>query len=295
MSIPLFKRSRKTNLVYLNELKKYVLPWWLVPQNIVNRNDGILAVPANATRNCMMTPDQNGPFEGMYLTCDLFGGDMTVRINDAGFTRDLMNRDVLVSTIMTPAPGGQNVFILPETLWLEQRHSLLFTFTDQSGAANSVRPVLHGRKFFLRQAPAGLGDRFLARRRMQRKVSTPYWFTTDQAVQLANGAAGARANITIGGEGHFVAYKITCQSDGPFEFRLIDGETGAALSGSVFVSNTNCTGIGMDPYVFPEPWFIEKDRLITVEMNNLNALGANNIWFTMSGRRIYDESYREIV
>jgi hypothetical protein len=155
--------------------------------------------------------------------------------------------------------------------------------------------VMHGRKFWLRQARAGLANKFIAQRRLQQAVTTPYFFTTDQAVTLAAAAVRTQANISISAEGHFVAYKITCFSDGPFEYRLIDGETGQSLSGGVFISNTQGTGIAANPYILPEPWFVEKNRQLILEMNNLNALGANRVFFTIAGRRIYDDQYRDIV
>ena len=294
MSIALFLRDKKTGLVYLNELKKYVRPYWLVPQDIGNR--GFLAVPANTQRHCIFTPDQNGPFEGTYLTADVpSGGQMSVRINIPGLQRDLMNRAVLLQTIFTPTPGGQNPFIIPETLWLEPTESVITYFTDLSGAANSVRPMIHGRQFALRQARAGLATKFMAKRRLQRKVTMPFWFTTEQAVALAAGAAAIRANMQVSEEGHFVAYKITAWSTGPFEYRILDSESGASLSGAVYMSNTQATGIAAFPYILPEPWFIEKGRLLNLEFNNNNAGGANNIFLTISGRRIYDDRYREIV
>jgi len=293
MSIPLFVRNTKTGLVSINELKKYVTPWQLVPQDL-NNITGILVVPAGTTRQLNLIPDQNGPFEGMFLTADVAGGLMSVVIHDTGFNRDLMNRPVLVQTIMTPTPGGQNVFLLPETLWLEQQHSLLLSFTDLSALANSVRPVLHGRKFWLRQARAGLADKFVAQRRQQRQVTTPYFYTTDAAVNLAAAAVGTRANITVSAEGHFVAHKITCWSTGPFEYQIIDGENGQSLSGSIFVANTQATGTAANPYVLPEPWFIERNRQLVLRMNNLFAGGANQVFFTMSGRRIYTDQYPNI-
>jgi hypothetical protein len=294
MSLPLFVRDKKSGIVGLNELKKYVTPWQLVPQNLGNFT-GILAVPLNTTRNIQLNPDQNGPFEGMFMTADVAGGLMNVRIHDSGKNKDLMNRDVLVQTIMTPTPGGQNAFVLPETLWVEQRQTILMYFTDLSGAANSVRMVMHGRKFWLRQARAGLANKFIAQRRLQQSVTTPYFYTTDQAVVLAAGAVRIANPITVTAEGHFVAYKITCWSDGPFEYRLIDGETGQSLSGAIFIPNTQGTGTAANPYILPEPWFIEKNRQLSLELNNLNALGANRVFFTLSGRRIYDDQYRDIV
>jgi len=293
MAIPLFLRNKKTGIVYLNELKRHVSPYWLVPQDLGNAR-GNLAVLANAPANMVVVPDQNGPFECFYMTAD-HGGHMLVRINDSGFRRDLMNRDVHVDTIMTPIPGGQRPFLLPESLWLEQRHALTFTFTDISGAAQTVRPVLHGRKFFLKSAEPGMAAKFFAQRQLQRKISTPYFYTLDAPLQLAAAAAGTRANMTVSEEGHFVANKLTCVSDGPFEFIIRDGRTGQALSGSIFVGNTAATGISRFPYVFPEPWFIERNSQLVFEFNNNWALGANDIWLTMSGRRVYDETYREIV
>ena len=294
MSIPLFLRSTKNNLVYLNELKQYVQPYWLVPQDIGNR--GFLAVPANTQRHCVVVPDQNGPFEGSYITADVpSGGLMNVRINEPGANRDLMNRDILLQTIFTPVPGAQNPFVLPETLWLEARQSLLLYFTDLSGLLNSVQPVIHGRKFNLRQARAGLADKFLAKRRLQRKVTTPYFYTTDQPVTLAVGAIAQRANIQVDDAGHFVAYKITCWSQGPFEYRIIDGTSGATLSGAVYIANTQGAGIAAFPYILPEPWFIPKNRILTLEFNNLRVGLTNNIFLTITGRRIYDDQYREIV
>jgi len=293
MAIPLFLRNKKTGIVYLNELKRHVKPFFLVPQDLGNAT-GALALLAGGTNVAILTPDQNGPFEGFYFTVER-NGPATVRINDTGFRRDLMNRDIHVDTIMTPAPGGQRPSILPESLWLEQRHALSLTFTDISGAAQAIRPVLHGRKFFLKQATPGMANKFIARRQLQRRVTTPYWYTTDAAVALAAGAVGTRANMTISEEGHFVVQKITCVSTGPFDFRIVDGRTGTALSGSILMSNMSATGTARFPYVLPEPWFIERNTQLVLEFNNTNALGANNIFMTFSGRRIYDETYREIL
>jgi len=293
MSIPLFLRQKKTGVVYLNELKRHVKPYFLVPQDLGNVQ-GQLAVVANNTNNAILIPDQQGPFEGMYWTAE-HGGHMLVRINDSGFRRDMMNRDVHVDTIMTPVPGAQDPFMLPETLWLAQRHALTLTFTDISGANQTIRPVLHGRKFFLKQAKPGLANRFLARREQQQRISTPYFYTTDANVTLAAAAVGTRAQMTISEEGHFVAHKITCVSDGPFDMIIKDSRDGQALSGSIVVSNTQCTGIAARPYIFPEPWFIERNTQLLFEFNNRFALGANRIWMTFSGRRVYDESYQEII
>ncbi len=40
---------------------------------------------------------------------------------------------------------------------------------------------------------------------------------------------------------------------------------------------------------------IEKNRQLILEMNNLFGGGANQVFFTLTGRRIYDDQYREIV
>jgi hypothetical protein len=293
MAIPLFLRHKKSGVIYLNELKRHVKPYWLVPQDLGNAQ-GQIAIGALGVGNVIFVPDQNGPFEGFYFTCD-HGGAMTVRINDTGFKRDLMNRDVHIDTIMSPVPGGQFPFVLPESLWLEQRHALMMTFTDLSNVAQTVRPVIHGRKFFLKEASAGLASKFLAKRQMQQRISTPYFYTTDAAVQLAAAAIGTRAQMTISEEGHFVAYKITCVSTGPFDFIVRDGRTGQSLSGATVVANTTGTGTVFFPYVLPEPMFIERNTQLIWEFNNRFAGGLNNIWLTVSGRRVYDETFREIV
>jgi len=294
MAIPLFLKQKSTGVVYLNELKRFVKPYFMVPQNVGNQL-GQVAVGALGTGNMILAPDQNGPFEGFYFTSE-HGGNMLVRINDGGARRDLMNRDVHIDTIMTPVPGGQRPFMLPEGLWIQQRRSLLFTFTDLSGAAQTVRPVLHGRKFFLKQATPGLASKFIARRDMINQVTTPFFYTTDNDVNLPLATtANQQETITVNDEGHFLATKITCVSQGPFDFIIKDGRTGQSLSGAVRVSNTGCTGISRFPYVFPEPWLIERNSQIIIEFTNRFALGSNNIWMTWTGRRIYDEQYQEIL
>lgn len=294
MALPLFIKQKQTGISFLNELKRFVRPYWLVPQNTDNLQ-GQIAVLANGTGNFVLSPDQNGPFEGFYFTSE-HGGDMLVRINDGGSRRNLMNRDVHMDTIMTPVPGGQRPFLLPEGLWIQQRRSLAFTFTDISGVAQTVRPVLHGRKFFLKQAKPGLAAKFVARRDMIQAVTTPYFYTTDNAVNLPLvNTTSQPANITISDEGHFVAHKITCVSDGPFDFIIRDGRTGQSLSGAIRISNTSATGTSRFPYVFPEPWFIERSSQIIIEFTNRFAGGANNIFMTWSGRRVYDEQYGGIL
>jgi len=290
MGVPTFLKNEQTRLIYLNPLKKFVKPFWLVPQDV--NNTGNLAVGANTAQPMILRNDQQGPFEGFYATVQ-HNGDMLVRINDTGMQRDLMNRDVHVDTIFTPAPGGQSPFIFPESLWMDAGSTLQLTFTDISGVGQSVRPVIHGRKFYLRSAPRGIGTNVLARRERERRVSTPYFYTTDVAVALTAGQTGLQVPLTVSQEGHFEARKITVVSTGAFDFRISENRNGINLAGAIFTSSVSCGGIASFPYIFPESWLIERNTQLTVEFNNVFP-GVNTIFFTISGRRIYDEQYSSI-
>ena len=290
MGVPTFLKNEQTGVVYLNPLKKFVKPFWLTPQDV--NNTGNLTVGALASSPMILRNDQQGPFEGFYATVQ-HNGDMLVRIQDTGMQRDLMNRDCHLDTIFAPAPGGQSPFIFPETLWMDAGSTLLLTFTDASGVIQAVRPVIHGRKFYLRSAPRGIGNNVLSRRERERRVSTPYWYTTDQAMALAAGQTGLQIPLTVSQEGHFEARKITCVASGPFNFKISENRNGINMAGNTFVSNVSCTGIASFPYIFPESWLIERNTQLTIEFNNVFP-GPNTIFFTISGRRIYDEQYSSI-
>lgn len=291
MGVPTFLKNETTGVVYLNPLKKFVKPYWLVPQDI--NNVGRLTVGALASQPMVLRNDQQGPFEGFYATVQ-HNGDMLVRLQDTGMQRDLMNRDVHIDTIFSPAPGGQSPFIFPESLWMDAGSTILATFTDISGVQQTVRPVIHGRKFYLRSAPRGIGNNVLARRERERRVSTPYFYTTDVAVAMTAAQTGLQVPLTVSQEGHFEARKITVVSTGPFDFKISENRNGINLAGAIFTSNVSCGGISSFPYIFPESWLIERNTQLTIEFNNTFAGGANNIFFTISGRRIYDEQYSSI-
>lgn len=287
MPVPTFLRG-KDGYVRLNEIKRHVRQHWLTPQGTGNRRGNVI-VGANADAYLRFVCDQNGPFEGYGLSYDRTSPLVNVVINCVrANNRALMNRPVLADTIMSPLIGGQNLFLLPETLWFDPMEVYTMVFTDFSGAPNTVRPIIHGRKFNLRQAPPSLAEALVKRKSLRQQISTPYFYTTDAAVALAANVRGQQATITVSEEGHFEWWATTFWATGAFDWRVTDAASGVSFSGSEYVNSTGTIGVSLFPYEMSEPVFIAKNTALTLEFDDYSG-GVNNVFLTLIGRRIYED------
>jgi len=282
MSLPLFVKDPTTGKLEVNELKHYTFPNYLIADN------GQTVLPATGTSAPQpFTVTQEGPME-----IAAFSGTTTanvmVMIQDVAAKRFLMNREIHWLTL---AGVGLRPFILPQTMMLHQRRSLVATFRDLAAAGANVDLVMSGRKFYPTAAGAPKLDNYIEKKLGRFGVATPYFLTTDDAVVFA-GAGTASFRMDVGPEGHFVGYKLMYVTDiaGEFTFTLQDAETGRTLMNGLgnvgLVNSLDGAGTAQYPFMFNEPWFIERNGAINV---TFTAAAAGNIWWTLAGVRIYSE------
>ena len=282
MSTPLFVKDPATGRLQINELKHYVFPNYLIS------DVGQIVVPAGGTSAPTgFTVTQEGPEE-----ITLFTGQTTanvmVMIQDIAANRFIMNREI---HWLTMVGVGMRPFILPQTMMLHQRRSLVATFRDLAAGGANVDLVMGSRRFYPTAAGSPKLDDYIEKKLERFGVSTPYFLTTDAAVNFA--ALGTQTfRMSVGPEGHFCGYKLMFLTDivGAFTFTLQDAETGRNLMNGLgnvgLVNSADGIGTAQWPYILPEPWFIERNGAVNI---TITAAAAGNVWFTIGGIRIYSE------
>jgi hypothetical protein len=262
----------------LNQYKFFVQPFQLTT-DAPNRTINFLANQMSAPTP--MTVGQEGPVEIHFVQCRR-AFDCLVRIEDVGSRRALMNRDCHIRTV---AGSGQRPYILPKNFFLEQRRTLLWTFTDISGNANLVEPVLEGVRFYKQSAPGSILDDMIASKIAQQMVTTPYWLTTDTNVVLTP-SEQRTVLCTVGGEGHLSIKKLMVISDEPLDYTIRDARSQRSLS-SGNINAVTGAGNAEYPHIFPITFLVERNSVIEVVLTNLSAVNNNTVYWTFGGTRIY--------
>lgn len=279
--------------VYINPAKRHVKPYWLTTEAITIPPE-IVVLAAGATSPPITMPiDTQGHFEAFYSMADRTGA-ATILLFDPGTNRFLMNREIHIDTIVSGG-GGAGVaagfgaarpFIWPESYFFnveDAGRAVIATFRDLSGAPNNIRFTLHGRRFYTKESPPEVYQKMYEY--FGRKERTNIYFLTTDAAALipAGGVLASTARVTD--EADFEIYKVNVVSDGAFTFRLRDVATNRTLSNGV-ISNTIGSGVAEFPFIFPEPWLVERNYQIGIEMTDLSA-APNNVFMTFIGRRLY--------
>jgi len=272
-----------------NPSKLDVQSFYLVPDNPNNP----VTVGAGATSPpILFTVGQDGPFEGFYLTHEKTNQTlMTVDIYDEAARRHLMNRPVHIDTIMGqtltavgPRAGGIGPHLFAETLFMQTSRSLSMTFVD-GAAGNTVWPSVVGRRFYNYANPSESMAMAVEKRGARARFSTPYFLTTTEDVSVAGAATGQQFFLQVTPEAHFEWFKLMVVSTGAFSFRLYDARNNRAITND-FIHVSAAAGQASFPMVLPEPILYQANTRLRLEINELSG-AANDIYFTMGGRRIY--------
>lgn len=271
--------------VFINPSKRYVPSYWLT----TNPNR-VVAIGAGATTAPQLLPvDSQGHFEIFYAMCERDAA-CTIRIFDPGRSTELMNREVHIDTITSGVSGNASLrpFIWPESYFLnveDAGRALTVQFRDLSGVGGNIRYALCGRRFYTKESPPDVYEKMFQYFGRKERTNV-YFLTTDVATQIGAGVGTelvATARVTD--EADFEMFKITSVHDGPYEFMLRNRSNGRALM-SDFIHVDLGTGTAEFPFILPEPWLVERNYQVEIVFRNLQA-GANNVFFTMTGRRLY--------
>lgn len=270
--------------VFINPAKRNVKSFALVT------NPTTSTMSAGGTTPPLTMPvDTQGHFEAFYAVADRTG-PCTVTLFDPGTSRYLMNREIHIDTIVSgiSGNGGQRPFIWPESYFMnveDAGRALVAQFRDLSGASNTVRFMLEGRRFYTKEAPPQVYQKMYEYFGRKERTNV-YFLTTDQDVSLTASSTTINSSfMRVTDEADFEIYKICSVSQGAYEWTLRDTSTGRILSND-YTSNTCRTGNAEYPYILPEPILIERNYSLQLDIRNLSG-ATNNVYFTLIGRRLY--------
>jgi len=123
----------------------------------------------------------------------------------------------------------------------------------------------------------------------------PYWLTTEpNVITVAPGGTSVPQVMPIDTQGHFEAFYMLTQSDGPYTIQIFDPATSRFWQNRELhigtVAGGLIGGVGTFPFILPESYFFNVEdapRSVLVTFRNLLPLASNNIRFAFHGRRIY--------
>jgi hypothetical protein len=299
-AIPTWIKDPETGLVVVNELKKYIKPYWLTTEDT-----GIVTLqPGELSDFIPMAIDGKGHFEifDAFFVSQRAEG-FTVELFDPGNQGHerpfLMNREVHVETI---ASGGTTTLPLSGTLPATSspgrpfRWPQSFFMNVASGPgvimarfrnlnatqSNQIRFVLSGRRWYQLQAPWKIANRMEEIFREGARTF-PYFFTTDQFVTLD--ALGSLSPVMRFGDDSFVEWsKGMAKSTGGFTVRIMETATQKRLMESPVI-NTLAFGTGEFPFLMREDSLFEPNYQLTFELTDLSN-AVNDVWITLGCRKI---------
>lgn len=297
-AIPTWIKDPESGLVVVNELKKYVKPFWLTTED----SEEITLAANEVTDFIPMTVDGKGHFEifdAFYKSEQSEG--FTVELFDPGnLGRErplLMNREVHVATIASgegttvgstsfDASGSAGrPFRWPQSFFMNVvsgTGTIMARFRNLSDQENTIRFVLSGRRWYHLQAPWKIANRMEEIFKEQARTF-PYFFTTDGFVELD--ASGSDAPIVRFGDDAFVEWcKGMAVSDGDFQVRIVETTTQKRLMERPVI-NSLAFGSGEFPMLNWEDALFEPNYQLTFELDDLSG-SSNTIWLTLGCRKI---------
>jgi hypothetical protein len=296
--IPAMIRDPKSGRIYTNPLKKFVLPYTLLiePEEI--------SIPTGKWSDPVIMPiDGKGHFEivdGFFRSSQPEG--FLVKLFDPDNRPLLMNREVHVSTIASgfgtatnyeafgAAGSAGRPFRWPETLFLNVEGSgraIFARFFNLSPLTNLCRFALHGLRWYHAQAPDKIAARMqeIYRTRMR---SMPFFYTTEQIVQLPNDGIPVNREIRFTDEAWTEVIKLSA-------FKSVDGEffnvriTEKATSKQFMdlpLRDDLVFGDGEFPFLMWESSLFEPNYKLNLEMTYTGAAPVLTVWPTLACRKI---------
>jgi hypothetical protein len=297
--IPTWIKDPDSGQVVVNELKKYVKPFWLTTEDA----EVITLAGGEQTDFIPMTVDGKGHFEifdAFFKSSQAEG--FTVELFDPGnLGQDrplLMNREVHVATI---ASGGGTTLPLTGSLpassspgrpfrWpqaffmnvVSGTGTIMARFRNLSASSNTIRFVLVGRRWYHLKAPWKVANRMEEIFREQARTF-PYFFTTDKWVDLT--ALGSSQEIVRFGDDAYVEWmKSMAVSTGAFQVRIVETTTKKRLMESPVI-NSLAFGTGEFPLLNWENALFEPNYQLTFELDDLSG-ATNTLFLTLGCRKI---------
>jgi hypothetical protein len=298
--IPTWIKDPESGLTVVNELKKYVKPFWLTTED----SDVITLQPGEVSDFYPLVVDGKGHFEifdAFYKSQRAEG--FTVELFDPGnLGRErplLMNREIHVATIASgggvtlplsgafpAASAAGRPFRWPQSFFMNVVSgpgAIMARFRNlNTTQTNQIRFTLVGRRWYQLQAPWPVANRMEEIFREQARTF-PYFFTTDGFVSLS--ALGSAAPIVRFGDDAYVEWvKGMAVSSGNFQVRIVETATKKRLMESP-VFGSLAFGTGEFPFLNWEDALFEPNYQLTFELDDLSN-ATNTLWLTLACRKI---------
>lgn len=296
MAEPTFVRSRNTNRLAINPLKKGVRAYSAIL-------DGeTIAVPANTTVQATSTITQDVQFEGYRLsglTTDV--GDpnisprLLVQIRNPWLGWTLMNRGIHFATLVG---NNLNPHIFAQTMYMPGPQALVYTLQDFSGGNVTFQASMGGRQILPSDLVETSANQEYKRleRLLKSRISMPYWLTTDQPINLTVANQDFTFPMSIPEGAHFEAHYLMAISDvavggTTFQFGLMDTYSGKwwynRVNNPAWIDARYAVGNAQFPYYLDEPTYVAANHKIMLSVRTPALLaGQMRIFFTIGGRII---------
>lgn len=235
-----------------------------------------VTVPANQSIRRVMSIDKSGIVDVRRLNGKATSSEMLVSLYDNEYQRFLMNRPVHFSNIIGTA---QDPFLLPVPLIIHQTQSLVLDLTDLSGVDNSFDPAFHGRRYYF-DAFTEIFDKASNATRLSR----PYFYTTDDDVNLQFNNNIQTAFLTIVNDADFYLYAINSHHQGDYRVKVSNLSTGLTWQNG-WIHSDNFAGRARD-YAFFEPMLLQRRTQLKIDFLNLHS-STNRVYLGFIGAHYY--------
>jgi len=272
--------------IAINPVKQYVKPFWLTPDTLAAALGAQGA--ANDNLELRFTVDSQGHFEWAYLIGASTSMIYTLEFFDGATQRRLQNRPVHAATIVGSAVRP---FRLPEPYFFDvgdSQREIICKIRNLNTVPNTIRLVLHGRRFYHREAPPAiareLNQKFNKGWRTHSYFLVPNETLNDGTVTAVAGGGTATFTFEADSTADTDLQKLMVYSQATFTFKLRERATGRYLMNNAVLS-TNGMGNAEFPFYFADSYHLERQKQLLLEVTNLSQ-SDNQIYATLAGRRI---------
>jgi hypothetical protein len=273
----------------VNPIKPHVRSYWLADPNqttvVLPASGGLNQAGARRELNFLI--DYQGHFDWASIV-GVSTGVFLLEFFDPGTQRLLQNRPVHSSCIVG---SGQRQFRLPEPYFFnigDAQRQLKCYLSDLSGAQNTVRLNLVGRRIYHKEAPP---DVALDLARIFGYGSRTYSYFLVPNETKSNGTVtpvSANGNATYILESDASAdtevQKLMVASTGAFAFTLRERATNRLLMPNQVHSN-NGWGNAEFPFFHADTYLLERQKQLILEVTDLSG-APNYIYPVMAARRL---------
>ncbi|HDI51233.1 MAG TPA: hypothetical protein ENF45_01260 [Bacteroidetes bacterium] len=249
-------------------------PFWLTFDEYAGTST--VTVPANQSIRRVMSTDKSGMVDIRRLSGKATSTELLVSIYDNEYQRFLMNRSIHYNNIIGTA---YDPFILPVPLIIHQTQSLVIDLHDLSGADNVFDPAFQGYRYYF-DAKHEIFDK----EENASRLSRPYFYTTDDDVELQVSTDVQTAYITIVNDADFYLYAINSHQEGEYKIRITNLSTGLGWQNG-WINSSNFAGRARDYSRF-EPMLIQRRTQLKVDFINLHT-ATNKVYLTLVGAHYY--------